>query len=445
MLLLLTHNNTHSWAQSLLHDIREGLTRIGLTRASDGNYDKWIYLVITIIISLIVMYLLRLVCNILSQRIIQSHKWTFLHEIANTRIIPHALWLIPLISIQAIVPIAFVTTSTSAIYLQRITTIAIVCMVIGVFNTAISILWKTFYEHSSMRNRPMKGLLQIIHAIMIALGCIISVSILINRSPTVLITGLGAFAAVLMLVFKDSILGFVAGIQLTQYDMVRNNDWITIPGTIVDGVITDVSLNTVKVRNYDNTIIMLPPYTLISQPLQNWRGMKESGGRRIMKSIVIDLNSIQFCTSQLITKISTHPHIRNFLEHSNLQPYNPDSSNITNSVSGTLYAETNLGLFRLYLTQYLMQHPHIQHEGYMLMVRLLEPDINGIPLQVYCFTTTTEWERYEEIQSQIMEYIAAILPTFDLYPFQNASGRDYIVQSLIAQGYKPDENMGLNL
>jgi miniconductance mechanosensitive channel len=324
--------------------------------------------------------------------------------------------------------------------LQRMCMVALVWVFVSASNTFATLLWDAFYEHSRMRGRPMKGILQIIHGVFIALGCIITVSILINRSPTALITGLGAFAAILLLIFKDTILGFVAGIQLAQYDMVRNDDWITIPGTIVDGVVSDVSLNTVKVRNYDNTLIMLPPYTLVSQPIQNWRGMKESGGRRIMQSVVVDLNSIQFCTPELIKRLSTHSFITDFINHNGIITYDPMSDTTAHEALDNKHVGTNLALFRQYLTNYLTRHPDIQHqETYTLMVRTLQPDGNGIPLQIYCFTNTTHWESYEIIQSQIMEYTIAMMPLFELYPFQNASARDYIAQSLVSQGYKPED------
>lgn len=435
----LSYNDPRNLAHRLLDGIREGLAHMGLADAIDGRYDKWIYFVVIILASLLVMYLLRIVAGFILQRIAQHRKAAFIREIVDSHIVPRSLWLIPPAGLHVMLPFAFGGNTTTLDYLQRICGVAIVVVLVNILNTLATIFWHTFYDNSRLRNRPMKGILQIVHGIFIALGCIISVSIIINRSPTVLITGLGAFAAVLMLIFKDSILGFVAGIQLAQYDMVRNGDWITIPGTIVNGVVTDVSLNTVKVRNYDNTTIMLPPYTLISQPIQNWRGMKESGGRRIMQSIIIDLNTIQFCTEELFAKLSSKPIIGNYIEsnHITTHPQQPDGIPLDALAADGV--ETNLGLFRRYILHYLSTHPDIQHDGYTLMVRTLEPDMNGIPLQIYCFTTTTHWESYEVIQSQIMEYIAAILPMFDLYPFQNASGRDYIAQSLIAQGYSPEE------
>lgn len=425
-------------AHDLLLHIREGLVRLGLSNATEGIYDKWIYLVVVVIGAFMVMFLLRYAVMYSLQHFLQHHKATFINQLIDSQFIARLLWLIPPLSVHIMLPMAFGTTPIAHSLLQRFCSIAIVGVMVGCINTFITLLWDTFYERSKLRNRPIKGVLQIIHGVIIALGVIVSVSILINRSPTALFTGLGAFAAVLMLIFKDTILGFVAGIQLAQYDMVRNGDWIVLPGTIVNGVVTDVSLNTVKVRNYDNTTIMLPPYTLVSQPLQNWRGMKESGGRRIMQSIVIDLYSIKFCDEALVARLSSHSLIHDFIVEQKVTPCNPIDSPTPLEVLAGNKVETNLGLFRFYLWHYLMQHPDIQHSGYTLMVRTLEPEANGIPLQVYCFTTTTHWESYEVIQSQLMEYVAALLPLFELYPFQNASGRDYIVQSMVAQGYKPE-------
>lgn len=416
-------------AQGVLESIRLALTHIGLHDAIDGRYDKWIYCVIILATSIVIMLLLRMITGYIMRRISQYKRATFVRDLYNSHFISRLLWLIPPVGVHIMLPYAF--TDTTHTLLQRLCNIAIVTIFVYAINTLISVLWDTFYQRSKLRNRPMKGVVQIIHGIIIALGCIISVSILINRSPTTLITGLGAFAAVLMLIFKDTILGFVAGIQLAQYDMVRNGDWITIPGTIVDGIVCDVSLNTVKVRNYDNTTVMLPPYTLISQPLQNWRGMKEAGGRRIMRSIIIDADAITFCTDEMIEKLKSHPHIAQFIADNNITLINPLDTSTATDVSPTDIVETNMGLLRRYLRYYLQHHPRIQQEGFTTLVRTLEPEVNGIPLQLYCFTNTTHWEEYEIIQSQVIEYVTSILPLFGLYMFQNASSRDYLEQARI--------------
>lgn len=436
-MLYLINNNSHLSVGALLEHIRHILMRMGLHHAADGRYDGWIYLVLAVLLSFAAMYILDKATGYILQRILQQRKAAFIEALYQSHIITQILWFIPPGCIHLVLPYVF--DGIVLTILQRVCIVVLVWVMINAINTIITLLWNVLYARSRMHNRPMKGILQIVHGVCIALGCIVTVSILIDRSPTVLITGLGAFAAVLMLIFKDSILGLVAGVQLSQYDMVRNDDWITIPGTIVDGVVVDVSLNTVKVRNYDNTLIMLPPYTLISVPIQNWRGMKESGGRRIMQSVIVDINSIQFCSEELMQRISQHQFIADFIAKKGIKTYYPANDAIPKEVLSNNSVGTNMMLFRYYLTDYLMQHPDIQHEGYTLMVRTLQPVADGMPIQIYCFTTTTHWESYEFIQSQIMEYIVAIMPLFELYPFQNASGREYIAQSLIAQGYKPGD------
>ncbi|MBE6307459.1 MAG: mechanosensitive ion channel [Bacteroidaceae bacterium] len=427
---------SHIVAHHLLHRIREAMAHVGLQGAIDGRYDRWIYLAVVLLLGFVAMYFLRWLTALVMKRIAAHRGAAFVAELYKSQFIPQLLWLIPPVSVHVMLPFAFAGILLS--YMQRLCSIVVVCVVVGATNRLITVLWNAFYRRSRMHDRPMKGILQIVHGVCIAVGCIVSVSVLIDRSPAVLITGLGAFAAVLMLIFKDTILGFVAGIQLAQYDMVRNDDWITIPGTIVDGIVVDVSLNTVKVRNYDNTIVMLPPYTLVSQPLQNWRGMKESGGRRIMQSVVIDMDSVQFCTDKFVAGLRRHTIVADFIDKNGIEIVNPAAQPQPIEALSTHTASTNLGLFRLYLLHYLMQHPDIQHSGYTLLVRTLQPEVNGIPLQVYCFTNTTHWESYEIIQSQLMEYILAILPLFGLYAFQNASAHDYIEQALISQGHLPD-------
>ena len=289
----------------------------------------------------------------------------------------------------------------------------------------------------------MKGMIQIIKGLLIGIWVIIAVSILIERSPMALITGLGAFAAVLMLIFKDSILGFVAGVQLSQNDMIRNGDWIVVPGGAVNGVVIDVSLNTVKVQNFDNTIVTIPPYSLISGEVQNWRGMSDSGGRRIMRSFTIDLNTVKFCTPELLQNLKQIDILRDFIEKKEAQQQKGIVENTENSaglVNGTI--ETNLGLFRAYMTLYLQQHKFI-NDQLTLMVRTLDPNDNGLPLQLYCFSANKNWVSYESIQAEIFEHYAAIMPRFGLYPFQNPSGRDYINSALLTAGHNPDELWGI--
>jgi miniconductance mechanosensitive channel len=226
------------------------------------------------------------------------------------------------------------------------------------------------------------------------------VSLLLNKSPIVFLTGLGALSAVLMLVFKDTILGFVTNIQVAALDLIRVGDWITIPSAGVDGDVMDVSINTVKIRNFDKTISTLPTYTLINNSVQNWRGMTETGGRRIKRSISIDINTIKFCDAELINKLKNEEYLKDF-----------DFSK----------KPTNVTVFRTYMESYLRQHPKI-HLGLTFLVRELQPTETGLPVELYIFTNDTNWVNYEGIQADIFDYAFASLPIFDLRAFQSISG-----------------------
>jgi miniconductance mechanosensitive channel len=216
--------------------------------------------------------------------------------------------------------------------------------------------------------------------------------------------------AILLLIFKDTILGFVAGIQLAQYDMVRNGDWITIPGTIVDGVVSDVSLNTVKVRNYDNTLIMLPPYTLVSQPIQNWRGMQESGGRRIKRSLNIDITSIAFTDSAMIESLRNNEATRDLI------------NNIaTETIEGKQL--TNIDLYIRCINRYIDVHPRVNHTM-LAMVRQLQPTEWGLPIELYFFTADVNWVPHEHLQTEVMSHVMALAPLFGIRIYQAPSTVD---------------------
>ena len=276
-----------------------------------------------------------------------------------------------------------------------------------------------------MPARPLKGLFPTVQVILYFVGGIIVVSILIDRSPGVLLTGLGASAAVLMLVFKDSIMGFVSGVQLSANNMLKVGDWITMPKYGADGDVIEVSLNTVKVRNFDKTITTIPPYLLVSDSFQNWRGMQESGGRRIKRSINIDMNSVRFCTPEMLAKYRKIQLLANYVEQTEqvIKEYN-EEHHIDNSILVNGRRQTNLGVFRAYLNCYLKSHPGVNH-NMTCMVRQLQPTDHGIPLELYFFSATTSWIPYEDLQSDVFDHLLAIISEFDLHVFQSPSGEDF--------------------
>jgi len=245
-----------------------------------------------------------------------------------------------------------------------------------------------------------------------------------GRSPVILLSGIGAATAVFILIFQNSILGLVASIQLTSNDMLQIGDWITMPKYEADGDVIDISLHTIKVQNFDKTIITIPTHTLISDSFKNWRGMQESGGRRIKRSIHIDLTSINFCTEEMLNRFNEIEYIREYLNNKSKEIDNYNSIhniNDSNPVNGRHL--TNIGIFRVYIENYLKNHSKV-HKGMTQMVRQLQPTKNGLPIEIYIFTNDIAWVNYEAVQSDIFDHILAVVPEFYLRIYQEPTGHD---------------------
>lgn len=275
------------------------------------------------------------------------------------------------------------------------------------------------------KEKPIKGFLQIIKLLMYITGAIVVIGILIDRSPWLLLSGIGALTAVLLLVFQNTILGFVAGIQLTSNDMVRLGDWIEMPKYNADGDVIDITLHTVKVQNWDRTITTIPTHALISDSFKNWRGMQESGGRRIKRSIYIDMNSITFCTEEMLQRFEQIHYLTEYIrvKRKEIEAYNKQhGADPAQAANGRRM--TNIGTFRAYVSSYLKAHPKI-HQGLISMVRQMPPGEHGLPIEIYCFTNDTAWANYESIQADIFDHIFSVLPQFGLRVFQSPSGQDF--------------------
>ena len=313
-------------------------------------------------------------------------------------------------------PYQHVIERGTAIYM-----IVVAFMVIHSFLNAVNDIYTT-YEIS--KTRPIRGYIQVIQIFIFCIGGILLISNLIGQSPLILLSGIGALSAVTMLVFKDSILGLVAGVQLTFNDMVRVGDWITMSKYEADGEIIDISLNTVKVRNWDNTITTVPTYALISDSFKNWRGMENAGGRRIKRSVSIDTSSIEICSPEMIEKFKKIHYLRGYIIHkeNEIEAYNMEHEiDRSSRVNGR--ALTNIGIFRMYIQRYLEHHPQI-HKGMTCMVRQLQPDETGLPLEIYAFVNDVRWVVYEGVQSDIFDHILAVAPEFGLRVFQKPTGYD---------------------
>ncbi len=294
--------------------------------------------------------------------------------------------------------------------------------VVSAFLSAVEDVYATY---SISRQKPIKGYVQLTRIILFIFVGIIALATLMNRSPWLLLSGLGAMTAVILLIFRDSILGLVASVQLSSNDMVRIGDWIEMPKYGADGDVIDVTLNTVKVRNWDKTITTIPAYQLISDSFKNWRGMTESGGRRIKRAVNIDMAGIKFCDKAMLDRFEEYqllaPYIRQ--RRKEIAEYNKthdiDTRHLINGRN-----MTNIGTFRAYVAAYLHSHPKI-HQDMTFLIRHLPPGENGLPIEIYVFSNDQEWANFEAIQADIFDHILAVLPLFDLRVFQRPSGYDF--------------------
>lgn len=426
---LIPSNQVAGW---LLVHIHRLLDFLGLEK--DHTAEEIIYTAIIVCIALFLGWLIRTIILLGVRKFVMLRHNTLGKELVQHKVLIHCSHIIPPLVILSLLPFAFTEDSLLRTIIFRallVYTTLVICLAIS---SVTSFIWLRFDETRNSKNLPIKGVIDTIIGILWFIAIIVCVSIVVDKSPVKLLTGLGAFAAVLMLVFKDSILGLVAGLQLSQNDMLRVGDWIVVPSTLANGIVTDVSLTAVKVQNFDNTIVTLPPYTLISSSFQNWRGMADSGCRRIARSVIIDSDTIVEASPELIETVSSKfPIIKNYLAHIK-ELGHPDYNPGLAVVNGT--DSTNLGLFRIYMCQWLINNPAISNDS-QILVRIMDPNGEGIPLQIYCFTTTTKWTAYEAIQSAVIEHVAVTAQQFGLRLFNDPSGTDVTTVRLTGQFPQP--------
>ena len=323
-----------------------------------------------------------------------SYKWDTL--MVKHKVIHHLIHILPGILMYMLLPMAFVHGKTLLLVSQKICVIYMIFALLLALNSSLLMLLDILSAKEKLKDRPMKGFIQVLQVLVFFIGGIVIVAIIVDKSPATLFAGLGASAAILMLVFKDSILGFVAGIQLSANDMIRPGDWVTIPSTNANGIVEEITLNTVKIQNFDNTISTVPPYSLVNGSFQNWRGMTESGGRRVMKSIFLDLTTLKFCTPEMLDK-----------EIPLLADYQPEEGVIP----------TNSQVFRVYVERYLCSLP-VVNQDLDLIISQKEATEYGVPIQIYFFSRNKIWKEYERIQSDIFDHFFAMIPKFELKVYQ---------------------------
>jgi len=302
-----------------------------------------------------------------------------------------------------------------------------------IVSLAMAISWGLNYANElyarrpEARNRPLKGYIQVLKIVIFCGAAILMIAVLIEESPLLLLSGLGAMAAVFLLVFKDTILSLVASVQLTSNDMLRVGDWIEMPSMGADGDVIDIALHTIKVQNFDKTITTIPTHSLISDAFRNWRGMSESGGRRVKRALTLDQNSVRFLSDDEVTSMKRFRLLDDYIarKQEEIAAWNAhELSSDYDQINARRI--TNIGTLRAYIIAYLKSHSRIASEDFTLLVRQLPLSAQGIPLEIYCFTKTVDWGEYEAIQADIFDHMLAILPEFGLRIFQEPSGLDVV-------------------
>jgi len=332
--------------------------------------------------------------------------------------------LLPLLILVFGVDVLLPATDAAAVLFRRLTLALFVLACLRLLESLLAAAGELIAKRPGTHGKPIKSYIQGITILAYILGAIFLLSILTGKSPWGLLSIFGGLTAILVLVFKDTILGFLAGIQISAHDMVRIGDWIEMPKYGADGDVVDVSIHTVKVRNWDKTIVTIPTYTLVSESFKNWRGMREAGGRRIKRAIYLDMNTIRFLTPEDLERLKKIDLIRDYIERrqKEIEAYNATHV-VTKDHPVNGRKQTNVGVFRAYCVAYLRQHPQIRQDMTFL-VRHLAPTPQGLPLEIYVFCRDIAWANYESIQADIFDHLLAALPHFDLTAFQYPSGND---------------------
>lgn len=325
------------------------------------------------------------------------HQWNTL--LMKRKVVHHLIHVLPGILVYFLLPLAFVRGKEILDFSQKICAVYIIAAILFTINGLLLVMLDVYNAKDKQKSRPMKGFVQVLQVLLFFIGGIIIIAVLLDKSPMTLFAGLGASAAVLMLVFKDSILGFVAGVQLSANNMLRIGDWISLPNDTANGTVEEITLNTVKIRNWDNTISTVPPYTLVNNSFQNWRGMQESGGRRVNKNIYLDMTTLKFCTPDMLDVIRKDVPL--------MADYQPAEGEVP----------TNAQLYRIYIERYLRSLP-VVNQDLDLIISQKEPTTYGVPVQVYFFSRNKVWKEYERIQSDIFDHLLVMVGKFDLKLYQ---------------------------
>lgn len=389
---------------TIINKVMQWLQQIGIAEDNVLKIENIMIILMIILFSFILDRICRKVIIPIVRKITAKTDSIWDDHLFSDDVLNNICGLIPPITFYVIIQLVLPKEATSTAFIMKLCWIYITIVCIKLACSFISSLYNISNEHEKLKSQTLKGFYQMLKLVVVCLGAIIIISTLLDKNPIAILTGLGAGTAILMLVFQDTIKGLVAGIQLMANDMLRPGDWITVPKYGADGDVMEVTLTTVKVRNWDKTITTVPPYALVNDSFQNWRGMFETGGRRVKRSIDIDINTVRFCTEEEMARFKQEPWMEGF------EP--------------TGKQEVNLYIFRHYVEYYLRHHPKVSQE-LIMTIRQLQPTAHGIPIELYFFSADTAWLKYENLQAEVFDHVIAMMHTFNLKIFQSPTGLDF--------------------
>lgn len=409
----------------------------------NSNLFICLYVTVIFLLAMAAGFLVKWVVVLILQKLGPYIKSAVYGNLIKHKFFTKTCRILPPIVFLILIQFTLYMHNSLSFWLTRICFIYIFIVIAIALCSLCDVVWNTIDEKENKRHLPLRGFLQVTKLIIWIVTIIIIAAFLLNKSPGALLAGLGAFAAVLMLIFKDSILGIVAGVQLSQNDSLHVGDWISLPNGNANGTVSEVSLTEVKVINWDKTVSTVPPYNLITNGFKNYRNMQVSNTREISRNYLIDADSVVQTTPDMLEEFKQVPLIKDWIEKKIEQKAKGREYNSLNPeklVDGTI--DTNLGVFRAYMKLWLDSNPQISHDDTCFTATQTQSP-NGIPFWIYCFTATSSWASYEAIMSEVFEHLAVMLPKFYLYSYEEASGRDTLVDGYLSAGKNPGAVFGL--
>ena len=390
----------------------------------DGSVGSVWRLAVLIAVALVAGFIARRIIALVVTRVVSNTRSDWDNVLHQKGLFFWGANLVPVFIVRVGVDVVTGLPPSITTGLQRASGVAIIIITILVLNALFLTGSEIYGRTPSARDRPIKGYVQILQIFLFVCGAVVVIATGLGESPWVFLSGIGAMTAVLLLVFKDTILSLVASVQLTSNDMIRVGDWIELPEQGADGDVVDIALHTVKVQNWDKTITTIPTYTLISQGFKNWRHMPLSGGRRIKRAVYVDVSTVRHLSDDEIQRFARFVLLKGYIADKVAELQTSNAKHVDDDACvANARRLTNLGTYRAYLQRYLAQHPGVNQE-LTCMVRHLAPTPQGLPVEIYCFSNRTEWAVYEGIQADIFDHVLAIAPEFGLQIYQQPSGAD---------------------